>query len=45
MFKLMYVGSGAESTTELDSMRYNSEGKAICNMVQTSAEKAQESEE
>ena len=36
------VGSTAAGVKDLDSMKYNSEGKAICSAVESMAEKAQE---
>lgn len=38
----MYIGSAAGGVKELDNMKYNSEGKAMCGMIETAAEKAQE---
>ena len=36
------IGSTAAGVKDLDSMKYNSEGKAICSAVESMAEKAQE---
>lgn len=38
----MYIGSTAAGVKDLDSVKYNSEGKAICSAVESAAEKAQE---
>ena len=38
----MYTGSAAAGTKELDSMKYNSEGRAICSAVESMAEEVQE---
>lgn len=36
------IGSTAAGVKDLDSMKYNSDGKAICSAVESVAEKAQE---
>ena len=44
MWKKNYyqIGSTAAGVKDLDSMKYNSDGKAICSAVESMAEKAQE---
>lgn len=39
---MLCAGSTAAGVKDLDSMKYNSEGKAICSAVESVAEKAQE---
>lgn len=39
---ICHVGSTAAGVQDLDSMKYNSDGKAICSAVESMAEKAQE---
>ena len=42
LIKFCHVGSTAAGVKDLDSMKYNSDGKAICSAVESVAEKAQE---
>ena len=38
----VFIGSTAAGVKDLDSMKYNSDGKAICSAVESMAEKVQE---
>lgn len=42
VLKTAYTGSTAAGVKDLDSMKYNSDGKVICSAVESMAEKAQE---
>ena len=37
-----FAGSAASGVKDLDSMKYNSEGKAVCSTIESLAEEAQE---